>query len=436
MSDGARAVVAVALFTALGVGAMTAGATGSTLPPRARGKPPQLANVFVGPNGSDNGRHCRRYAKARTSPDRRGGTLCRTFDRAYRLAARGDTIEVEAGSYPAQTINEKTNAGGPAVRFIAARSGRVRIDSLTTSASWLTIKNITVTTGHEHVRGWFSTGSNITLDNVDITGPWANVEITGGSNVTWRNSGLGTPRNIEKRICGTGDGEPVQLSNTTNLLFSNLDFYPFQPDLGNPLCGPDGNMHLETIRVWDGVNGWRLERSRFHSGDGSGTARVFVNRIGGEDSQNITFVNNWFGDSQGVVSIFLGGAQACTNYTFAYNYWEEAFIDDCRPKNSLKFVGNLATKPDYISCSGMTYIRDLWVWSARGNCGSDRWVIDPARSLTALRHGSDGYHLRRTSPAINAGDRVECAKYTHGLDIDGQKRVGVCDAGPDEYHKP
>src|SRR5438552_12878 len=194
-------------------------------------------------------------------------------------------------------------------------------------------------------------------------------------------------------------------------------------------------MHLETIRIWDGVNGLRLERSRFYRGDGSGTARVFLNKLSGADSQNLTFVNNFFGSSSGTVSVFLGGQQACNNVTFAYNYWEQAFIDGCSPKTALTFVGNLGTKPNYIPCAGTTYIRNLWVWSSAGSCGTDRWVIDSNDSLAALRHKADGYHLRRNSPAINAGERTECAKYTHGLDIDGEKRVGLCDAGPDEFHK-
>lgn len=359
--------------------------------------------------------------------------MCGTFDRAYHLASRGDIVNVAAGSYPEQLITTKAGAGAPRVLIRPGSSGTVNVASLVTGGDWLTIRKVTIPTGHNHGRGWFSTGSNITLDAVDVTGPWANVRITAGSNVTWKNSRLGTPRNTEKRLCATGDGEPVELSNTRNLLMSNIDFYPFQPELGNPVCGPDSNMHLETIRVWDGVDGWRLERSRFHRGDGSGSARIFFSKISGADPQNIVFVNNWFGSSAGTVSIYLSANSPCTNYVFAYNHWEEGFVDDCRPKNSLKMVGNTGTKPNYISCGGIVYIRDLWVWNQAGSCGSDRWVIDPNNSLSALRYKADGYHLRRNSPAINAGDRTECARYTRGVDIDGRRRKGVCDAGPDEY---
>ena len=73
----------------------------------------------------------------------------------------------------------------------------------------------------------------------------------------------------------------------------------------------------------------------------------------------------------------------------------------------------------------------MWT-AARPGCGTDRWVIgkDPN---TAVRRGADGYHLTEASPAIDAGDEALCARYTGGRDIDGDRRTGRCDAGPDEY---
>lgn len=401
------------------------------------GPPPMgSAKVFVATNGSDSGANCKRFPAALANPDPGGASLCRTFDAAYRLASPGDTVEVTAGGYPAQTIGAKAGVSTPNVIIRPASAATVTVASLTTGGSYLTIRDITVPTGSNHARGWFNTGSNVTLENVDVTGPWANVKITGGTNVTWKDSGLGTPGNTVRRLCATGDGEPMELSNVTDLLLSNIDFYPFQPELGNPVCGPDNNMHLETIRVWDGVNGWRLERSRFHRGDGSGSARVFFSKISGADPANITFANNWFGDSAGTVSIYLTANSPCNNYVFAYNHWEEGFVDDCSPKTSLKMVGNTGTQPSYLPCMGTVNIRNLWVWSSAGTCGTDQWMIDSANSIAALKYAPDGYHLEPNSAAIDAGDKAECMTLTRGVDIDGQPRTGVCDAGPDENSAP
>ena len=317
--------------------------------------------------------------------------------------------------------------------FEPQTTGTVTLAGLVTHANWITIKNLTIAVGLNHARGWYSTGSNLTLDSVDVTGPWSNVHLSNGDNVTWKNSELGDPGNQQIRLCARGDGEPVELSNVHNLLFSNLDFWQFHPELGNPACGPDGNMHLETIRVWDDVVGWKMERSRFHRGDGSGSARVFFSKIGGPDPDYITFVNNWFGDSTGTVSVYLTANSACNHYAMAYNHWEEAFIDDCSPKIQLRMIGNTGRQPNYLPCMGTENIRDLWVWNTAGNCGSDRWVLDPNNSLNALRYMPDGYHLRPDSPAINGGETAECAFYTGGVDIDGLPRNGVCDNGPDEY---
>ena len=390
-------------------------------------------NVFVAPNGSDAGRNCRRFASRVSNPDPGGTTLCQSFDRAYQLGASGDTVEVVGGRYGVQRLNAKPRAAAPGVVIRPTPGSDVAVDDLTTSGDWVTVRDVTVATGPNHARGWRNTGSNVVLDNVDVTGPWANVGITAGRNVTWKNSGLGDPGNTQIRLCQKGDGEPVELSNVRNLVFSNIDFYPFHPEIGNPICGPDANMHLETIRVWDGVNGWRMERSRFHSGDGSGSARVFFSKISGADPTNITFVNNWFGNSTGTVSVYLTRNSACTNFVFAYNHWEQGFVDECTPKNGLRIIGNTGTKPNYIPCGGIVYIRNLWSWDTAGRCGTDRWVTDPCKCVVPFRYGPDGYHLLAGSPAINAGDTAQCRVLTRGVDIDGRPRKGICDAGPDEY---
>ncbi|HET9721515.1 MAG TPA: choice-of-anchor Q domain-containing protein, partial [Candidatus Saccharimonadales bacterium] len=62
------------------------------------------ANVFVSPNGSDSGANCLRFTTAQTNPDPTGASLCATLGQAYALAQPGDTVEVEAGNYPAQAV--------------------------------------------------------------------------------------------------------------------------------------------------------------------------------------------------------------------------------------------------------------------------------------------------------------------------------------------
>jgi hypothetical protein len=262
--------------------------------------------------------------------------------------------------------------------------------------------------------------------------------------VRWRNGSLGTPGNTTNRLCSidggpSGDPEPVEIGLVSSLTFANLDFYPFIPDLGNPACGHDGVMHLETIRVNNGVDNFRLERSRFHRGDGSGTARLFITKLGGANSNGVTVVNNWFGAASGrgggSYSVVISSTQGCVDYVFAHNHFEQGFNPACSPMTGLKLVGNTGVGPSYL-CEGTSHVRNLWTWSSPGSCGTDRWVIDANFSLAALRYAPDGYHLRPNSPAINAGDIAECMALTRGVDIDGQRRSGACDAGPDEFKAP
>jgi hypothetical protein len=377
-----------------------------------------------------------------TNPDPSGATLCASFNQGYQLASPGDRVELEAGSYPAQDLAGKSGAAAPNVLLEAAAGAQVTIDDLVTEGSYVTLRGFTVATGANHKLGWGDSGSYVTLDAVDVTGPYARVTVgSNSSHVTWQNSGFGTPGNTMPRLCdigtgGGGDPEPVELYPTDYLTFSNLDFYPFLPSINDPACVPDNNMHLEDIRVNNDVNHFRLERSRFHRGDGSNTARLFVTRLSGGNSNDLVVVNNWFGTADGPgggsYSILLGGNQSCVNYVFAYNHIEQGFDVACNPVASLELVGNTGFMPSN-QCMGTQNIRDLWTWPGPGNCGTDQWITDSFYSLAALKYGADGYHLLSDSPAIDAGDTAECQLWTGGVDIDGNPRTGVCDAGPDEY---
>ena len=66
--------------------------------------------------------------------------------------------------------------------------------------------------------------------------------------------------------------------------------------------------------------------------------------------------------------------------------------------------------------------------------GSVRKAGNRVRITGQLIGAADGYHLQSDSPAIDSGETTECMALTGGVDIDGEPRTGVCDAGPDEYH--
>jgi len=368
------------------------------------------------------------------------GDAC-TLAEAYDNARSADEVWIRGGEYPQAQIGPDNDDLDEPVVMRPDEGAKVTLAGLVTYGGRLTLRNVTIATEGRHERGWINEGaSDVRLDGVDITGPWANLRVQGGENNTYANASFGTPGNTRPRVCGSGDGEPVELTLTKGMTISNVDFQPFQPDRDNPACGPDRLLHLETIRVNDGVDDFLLERSRFHRGDGSGTARLFVTKLApageGENADRIRVVNNWFGAADGTTSILLGENQICAGYVFAYNLWEGGFDDSCvkEGEDALTFVGNEGTQPDALPCPGTTAAHNVWTWSAgRTDCGTDTWAIDPCNCLDGLGLAGDGFHLTAASPAVDAGQpEAECKRLTGGVDIDGEPRRGTCDAGPDE----
>jgi len=404
----------------------------------------RLANLWVAPGAGEDPDRCDEPCEF--DPARAFGSL----DAAYRAASSGDIGRIKGGDYPPQETDAAKEGLTEAVTFVPAAGETVTLAGLATFGDWLTLRDVTIDTTGAHERGWYNGtedrpgGAHNTLDGVDIVGPWANLYVRGGSDITFRNAAFGTPGNTERRVCGSGDAEPVDVADSPRMTIDRVTFHPFHPETGNPECGPDGTLHLETIRVNDGMDDFTLSNSVFEDDDGSGTARLFVTKLSaagtGDNADRLRVVGNYFGTALGTASIHLGDGQQCVGYVFAYNLWTEGFLDACAKVDaeSLRLVANLAAQPDYLPCPGTgPGESNLWIWSAaKKGCGSDAWVVDPAPQEYGA-YELDGYHLTKGSPAIDAGQPLDaCREYTGGVDIDGEPRGRICDAGPDEFVAP
>jgi hypothetical protein len=317
---------------------------------------------------------------------------------------------------------------------------------LETQGDWLTLKdmsNIQGETQHAAAPGryyWYSTGSHVTLDNVDFTGKWTSVSIDGGDHVTFQNSEIGTAHNTAIRLCGQDD-LPMRLANATNLVLNHLTFHPFLADEDAGRCG-GGTMHLETIRAWDSIDGMLLENSWFDDGDGSNSARFF-SAYGGcpppacPPNRNMHFVNNYFGDlvaGLAAPDVFWGSSNPCQGFVFAYNFFKNGLIDNCAPADTDQIlVGNMGFNSGGCVGPGVE-TGNLWIAASHGTCAGDHWVTDPTPlDWSGYNLAADGMHLTASSPSINAGESTYCAMWAHNVDFDGQPRTGVCDVGPDEF---
>jgi hypothetical protein len=412
---------------AVAVIALATGCGGSA--PEQRAAPAQ-ANLWVAPTAGEKPARC--DSPCGFDPAKAYGD----FQSAYSAAKSGDSVRVKAGRYGKQQITTNNAGLTEPVTIQAAAGDEVTLTLLQTDADWLTVKDMTINAGTAAGRGWHSTGSHITLAHVDIRGPEATIALSGGGeDVTYRDSELGTRGNTTRRRCANHNPEPVELADTARVTIYNVTFWPLYPELDNLAdCGGDGNLHLETIRVNDGVKDLVINRGRFMDGDESGSGRLFQSGAGGAPSTGGLVVNSYFGAGPvvgGDIRLGAGTAQ-CDGWVFAYNYWTHGILDDpCKVKPT--YVGNLGPQPDYLPCPGSQASYNLWAWSApKSDCGTDSWVVHPEPVTDAYGHADDGYHLTPDSPAVDAGEEELCAKYTGGEDIDGDKRTGTCDAGPDE----
>ena len=392
---------------------------------------PRTADLWVAPTAGE------KPARCDTPCEFDPAKAYDSFQAAYSAAEGGDIVRVKAGSYGTQKLT--TNHSGPTdpVTIQAARGEDVTLTLLQTDVDWLTVKDMTIDAGTAAGRGWRSTGSHLTLADVDVTGPEATIALSGGGeDVTYRDSEFGTRGDTTRRRCANHNPEPVEVADTTRLRIDNVTFWPLYPELDNPAdCGGDGNMHLETIRINDGVRDLVINRGRFMDGDESGSGRLFQSGAGGAPSTGGLVVNSYFGTGPalgGDIRLAAGTAR-CDGWVFAYNYWTHGILDDqCKVRPT--YVGNLGPQPDYLPCPGSEASHNLWAWSApKSGCGTDDWVVHADPVTDGYGHADDGYHLAAGSPAIDAGEEELCAKYTGGEDIDGDKRTGTCDAGPDEY---
>ena len=346
---------------------------------------------------------------------------CDSLDEAYQEAEDGDQVLIKAGDYPAQETAADNTALTEQLSVAAAPGETVTFEHLETHGDYLHLKDVSIPADHD--LGWeHDGGSHVTLENVDVTGPYANVTILGGDHVTYRDSELGTADNETVRECGVDDGQPMWVASTDQLTIDHVTFHPFQAD-DDPVRCNGGVLGLDTLYVELGNDDLLITGSVFEDGDGSNRARIYQGGGFGENTEDLVIANSYVGLGAAGDSIRLG--QTCLGYRIAYTFWRGGFNDGCSQPNadSLLFIGNLGIMPSYICPGSADGSRNLWVWYGTGTCGTDNWLATSDPLLDAYEHAADGYHLTPASGAIDAGEALAtCDDYTGGVDIDGDPR--------------
>jgi hypothetical protein len=336
---------------------------------------------------------------------------CRTFDRAYQVAAPGATIQVGAGTYPGQAINSRPAKRSAAdVVFRPAPAAKVVVKAeLDVRAAHLELRGMTI----DQVN-FLRSADDVTLRNVINHGMWmqgpSNISIIGGE--------------ISCGFCayhshlqnGGADAAPPR-----NILFDGVNFHDWHSVSGE---------HTECLQILGGDN-ITIRNSTFRNcGTGNGglgaTGDLFIGWLGGNGpvTKNVLLENNFFYPSGNHFAIQMSDL---ANLDLRYNSIAGPIIifDREGPGTGMDMIGNILRAS---SCNAeQNGIPINWRYNViqGGSCGpTDK------NAASGFTDPNNNLRLRPGSAAVNAGDPRRFPK----RDIHGQRRPAGSrpDAGADE----
>jgi chitodextrinase len=359
--------------------------------------PPSGGTVFLSPSGSD------------TAPCSQAQP-CRSFNRAYRVAAPGTTVEVAGGSYGGETIavdSSKTSASDVLFRPAAGASVNVT-GEIGMSGAHIEFRDMTI-----NQINFNPSADDVTLRNVINHGMWwqgsSNISIIGGE--------ITCPTcNYHSHM--QNGGSPLQAP--TNILFDGVYFHDWMSQAGE---------HVECLQIL-GADNVTIRNSTFKNcGTGNGglgaTASLHLQAYGtGPLPKNILLENNFFYPSGNPYTI---QGEDFENFDMRYNSLSGPILLYNGPSagTGMDFVGNVLRVSPCTAQNNAAPINWRYNVIQGGTCGptdknANTGYIDPNNNL----------HLVAGAAALNAGDPTTYP----GRDIDGQNRPmgSAPDAGADE----
>jgi len=386
------------------------------------------ASVFVATTGND------ANACTQSAP-------CRSFDRAYRVAHSGDTVEVAGGTYADQDLRfDSTKSSSADVVFRPAAGASVTMgqldigpDRFTGGASHVTVQDMTLT-GDVSIPGCgvpdhtacpadaSSPGNDLTFRNLRVKGPYAfycascsNVSLIGG---TWG------PDTYQCRS-GLGSAHPeiqsayTQVKRAHGILIDGTTWQNFAR------CTSAD--HTECLQV-EPADDLTIRNSVFRKCD-----TIVVNlandlsnsksAAGYDAPNNVLIENNVFSaaeDWTGGPTWYALNIRECSNCTIRYNSWLQApRMPDGETHLNVKFIGNAGPFSSAGCLGGVTFSHN--VWQGASCSATDRNVA----SLGFTNAGALDLRLLAGSPAVDWGDPASFP----AQDADGKTRTGTPDAG-------
>jgi hypothetical protein len=269
----------------------------------------EAATWFVASNGND--------SNACTS----SSSPCLSVNGAYQKSAAGDTIQLAAGTYGAQTVNTR----GALSSFVTAQPA---------SGATVTLGKITVNgANHLEFRGMIAAGifvqpnsAFITFRDIDMTS--GDLFYLGGHDISFIGGDVGPAVDYHPQIAPSSGWEA---GGGTNFLFDGVYFH-------DVTCTDCSAHHVECLQV-AGAKSMVIRNSKFQR---CGIFDLsFTSYNGAGSNSNVLIENNWFDTAVngGYFSVHFSAMQ---NGTVRFNSSPQAMFVDTTVANSgtLNIVGN------------------------------------------------------------------------------------------------
>ena len=357
------------------------------------------ASLYVSPGGSD--------AAACTA-----AAPCQSFDRAYHVAHPGDVVEVAAGGYGDQTINDDPSKDGQAAPvWIRAAAGTTpQISDLLSYASNVRYTGFKVVVGQPDVRG----GHDVTVEDMQAT----NFYITGAvRSVTFRGGDYGpyvsTGGGAQIKTATAGGDDPDPAAQPQDIVIDGVYMHDYTVPSGS-------SAHLDCLHVFYHAR-LTVRNSRFENCKHYG---ILLGSNGAGQSEGDVIENNFFGGSEVAGFGLRGGpGEDFDNVVVRYN---SGGIITPQTTNGLHNVVWLANAANEIgTCrDGLIYRLNV---VATGGCGPSDRKADPG--FVSAAQGD--FHLKAGSPAIDRGD--PSAYPADDIDRHGRFAGAAPDAGAHEF---
>jgi chitodextrinase len=351
------------------------------------------ASVFLSPSGSD-GNPC-----SQSQP-------CLSFDRAYQVAVPGATVEVAAGTYGMQTINEPQKSS-PDVVFRPAAGAAV------------TLGDIDVTSGaHIEFRDFTLTQDSYNRQNAQYI-TWRRISmrdffVRGADHISYIDSDVGPNTGADEMNWITA---PYQSTDpASDILLDDVTIHDFTKHMSGS--------HVDCIGI-DDVDGLTIRNS--HISRCAHFSIIFGNDTNsGRAARNVLLENNFLdccdASGGGYYSIGFGGIDG--NVMIRYNSADLGFgwLNDTSlvPNGLITIDSNVIDNNNSANCSRATWTYN--VVASGSACGG-------TLAATGFVSPPD-LHIAAGSAAVNAGNPTSYP----AADIDGHPRPagGRPDAGASE----